>query len=372
MAEETKSQFKAVEVSLDAEGNQVITEITKPAEEETQEEETQEEETQEEEQEEETQEEEQEEAEEEEAAEEEAAEEEEESAEEEFEETEQEDIVDYDELPEAVQKYLDFHEDTGGSMQDFLQANRDFKSMPQDDAIREYLRATNPYLDEDDIQYEMETRFGITEDDTDNEIRAKKVAKKKFHGEAVKSLTESNAKHKVDLESSTAVPQKAKEALQFQEQFEANQAAQDKSLKAARSSFEKETNKVLGKDFKGFKVKIGEETHLYKPSDVKKTKESNLNVNNLLGRFTDKEGRITDVEGYHKSITAASNPDEYAQHFYDLGVAAATEKDVKDSKNIKMKPRQVQTSKDNSKQQFKFVDLDGAKNKKAKIKLRNY
>jgi hypothetical protein len=283
-----------------------------------------------------------------------------------------EDVVDYDELPEAVQAYLDFYEETGGSMQDFALVNRDFDSLPQDDVVREFLKKSNPYLDADDIEYEMETRFGITDADSDAEVRAKKVAKKKFYGEAMKSLKADGAKYKADLGSSAALPQQAREALNFQKEFQATQAATAKATAAKVDSFVKNTNKVLGKDFKGFEVKVGEEMLTYKPSDVRKTREQNLNVNNLLNRFTDKEGNVTDVKGYHKALTFASNPDAVAQHFFELGKAAQLEDGVKDSKNISMKPRQTQSKPNNNKTKFKFVDVDGTRSKNSKIKLRNY
>lgn len=285
---------------------------------------------------------------------------------------EDEDVVDYDELPEAVQAYLDFYEETGGSMQDFALVNRDFDSLPQDDVVREFLRKSNPYLDADDIEYEMESRFGISDADSDAEVRAKKVAKKKFYGEAMKSLKADGAKYKADLGSSAALPQQAREALNFQKEFQATQAATAKATAAKVDSFVKNTNKVLGKDFKGFEVKVGEETLTYKPSDVRKTREQNLNVNNLLNRFTDKDGNVTDVKGYHKALTFASNPDAVAQHFFELGKAAQLEDGVKDSKNISMKPRQTQSKPNNNKAKFKFVDVDGTRSKNSKIKLRNY
>jgi hypothetical protein len=283
-----------------------------------------------------------------------------------------EDAVDYDELPEAVQAYLDFYEETGGSMQDFALVNRDFDSLPQDDIVREFLRKSNPYLDTDDIEYEMETRFGILDTDSDTEIRAKKVAKKMFYGEAMKSLKADGAKYKADLGSSAALPQQAREALTFQKEFQASQAATAKATAAKVDSFVKNTNKVLGKNFKGFEVKVGEETFTYKPSDIRKTREQNLNVNNLLNRFTDKEGSVTDVKGYHKALTFASNPDAIAAHFFELGKAAQLEDGVKDSKNIQMNPRQTQGKQNNNKSKFKFVDVDTAKSKNSKIKLRNY
>tara|TARA_R110000737_G_C14624761_1_gene494584 strand:+ start:5923 stop:7119 length:1197 start_codon:yes stop_codon:yes gene_type:complete len=283
-----------------------------------------------------------------------------------------EDVVDYDELPEAVQAYLDFYEETGGSMQDFAMVNRDFDSLPQDDVVREFLRKSNPYLDADDIEYEMETRFGISDADSDAEVRAKKVAKKKFYGEAMKSLKADGAKYKADLGSSAALPQQAREALNFQKEFQATQATTAKATAAKVDSFVKNTNKVLGKDFKGFEVKVGEDTLTYKPSNVRKTREENLNVNNLLNRFTDKEGNVTDVKGYHKALTFASNPDAIAAHFFELGKAAQVEEGVKDSKNINMKPRQTQSKQNNNKSKFKFVDVDPTRSKNSKIKLRNY
>lgn len=284
------------------------------------------------------------------------------------------DAVDFSDLPEAVQKYLDFYEDTGGSMQDFALVNRDFDALPQDDVIREFLRKENPYLDSEDIDHEMESRFGINEEDSDKEVRAKKVEKKKFYGKAMKALKEAGAKYKADLGSSAVLPQKAKEALQFQEDFQAQQVAAEKATAKKVDAFVKKTNKVLGKDFKGFEVKVGDNTLVYKPADVKKTKESNLNVNNLLGKFTDKEGNVTDVEGYHKALTFASNPEEVAKHFFELGQAAQKEEDIKSSKNVQMDVRKTHGKKTNpDKPKFKFVEVDGSgMSKNAKIKLRNY
>ena len=289
--------------------------------------------------------------------------------------TQDDDVVDYDELPEAVQKYLDFFEETGGSLQDFAAVNRDFDSLPQDDVIREFMRKQNPYLDQDDIDYEMESRFGINEEDSDAEVRAKKVAKKKFYGEAMKTLKAEGEKYKADLGSSAALPQQAKEALEFKQSFEARQAEaakQQKAVEARVNSFVSKSKKVLGKDFKGFEVKVGDDTYTYKPSNVTKTREENLNVNNLLGKFTDKEGNVTDVVGYHKALTFASNPDAVAAHFIEIGKAMQAEAETKGSKNIKQNPRQVHGKKDNSKAKFKFVDVDGSMSKNAKIKLRNY
>ena len=284
----------------------------------------------------------------------------------------EEDIVDYDELPESVQAYLDFLEDNaGGTMEDFLYIQQDFSKLSQDDVIRKFMKKANPYLDDEDIQFEMESQFAIDPDmDTDAEIRAKKVAKKKYYGEAIKALEADRGKYKANLESSVAVSPEAKEALSFKQKYEQQQASNTKALEAKVNAFVKETNKVFDKDFKGFEIEVEGEKVLYKPENVKQTKEQNLNINNLLSKFTDKEGNVKDVKGYHRALTVASNPDGFAKHFYELGKAAAIEEEAKESKNIQMKPRATQKPVDNDKSKFKFVDVEPQK--KGLIKLRNY
>jgi hypothetical protein len=286
---------------------------------------------------------------------------------------EDDDIVDYKELPENVQKYLDFLEETGGSFEDFVKINQDFSKLPQDQVIRDYIRQNNPYFDEADVEFEMEKLFGIDEEaDSEYEIRAKKVAKKRYYGEAIKYFENQKGKWKADLVSrSSELPKEVQEAVAFKQQYEQQQQAVIKKTEESRRSFVKQTNKLLGKDFKGFEVKLGDETVTYKPENVRKVKEQNLNVNNLLNRFLDKDGNVSDVAGYHRALAVASDPEAFAQHFFELGKAAMAEEDAKDSKNIQMKPRQQKAKPKGKSTKFKLVDDESSSNK-GKIRFRNY
>lgn len=287
-----------------------------------------------------------------------------------------EDVVDYEDLPEAVQKYLDFHEETGRGLEDFIKAQTKWNDKPQDQVIREYYQRLNPNLDAEDIDFDLEDSFGFDEySDDEHSIRRKKIAKKKFYGEALKQLNAENAKYGTVLESSAAIPESAKEAVAFKNQYEANQAAQEKSLATKRDYFVKETNKVLSKDFKGFEIDLGDGVQAtYKPENIEKTKEQNLNVNNLLNKFTDKDGNITDVQGYHMALTFASDPAAAARHFYEMGKADNADKDARTSKNIDMNTRQVQQPRKTGGTKFKAVDVSGQNRQGSKpiIKLRNY
>ena len=287
------------------------------------------------------------------------------------------DIVDYDELPEAVQKYLNFHEETGRSIEDFIKAQTKWDDKPQEQVIREYYQRINPNLDAEDISFDLEDSFGFDEDiDDDRTIQRKKIAKKKFYSEALKELNAENAKYGTVLESSATIPQSAKDAIAFKEQFEAQQVASSKELDAKRDYFVKETDKVLSKDFKGFEIDLGEGVKAtYKPENIQKTKEQNLNVNNLLNKFTDKNGNITDVQGYHMALTFASDPAAVAKHFYEMGQADNADKDARKAKNIDMGTRQVNQPRSTGGFKVRAVDVGEQKQRatsKPIIKLRNY
>lgn len=283
----------------------------------------------------------------------------------------EDDVADYEELPEAVQRYLDFYEDTGGSFEDFFRINQDFTKLPHDQVIRDFIRSENPFFDDEDVDYEMERLFGYDpEVDSDRDIKQKTVAKKRYYGQAIKSLQAQQDQYKANLASGAAMSPEAQEAIQFRQQYEAQQQKASKEIEASRSSFVKKTDKLLGKEFKGFEVQLGEEKVLYKPENVKKVKEQNLNVNNLLNRFLDKKGNVSDVAGYHRALAVASDPEGFAQHFFELGKAAMAEEDAKDSKNVSMGPRKVQSKPKTKQPTFRFLDDD--KSSKGPIKLKNY
>lgn len=289
---------------------------------------------------------------------------------------EEQEVVDYAELPEAVQKFLDMYEDTGGAatMEDFLFINQDFSKLSQDEVIRRAIKQENPHLDDEDIAFEMEERFGFDpEMDDDRSIRKKKVDKKKFYGQALKSLQTQQEKYRADLGSrQTQLPPEVQEAVKFKEQFESERAKSNKDHAEVRKEFVKQTEKLLGKDFKGFEVEVGDQKLTYKPDDLRKLKEQNLDVNNFLDRFLDEKGRVKDVEGWHMAMAFASNPNAVAKHFYEMGRASKVEEEARDSKNYKSEPRKTQSApKPRNKPKFRFLDDEDGSNK-GKIKLRNY
>lgn len=285
--------------------------------------------------------------------------------------------VDNETLPESVKDYLNFYKETGGSIKDFIFINQDLSSLSQDDVIRSYMQQKYPEFSKEDIEMEIEDEFGYDAEEYDEkQIRRLKLKKKKFYSEAISHLKQQSKKYKSDLVSSSALNPEAMSAIEFKKSYEAKQAelaADQKSRDAKRNSFIKESNKVFSNNFKGFEVKLDNKSVLYKPENIKEVKDNNLNVNNLLKKFVDKEGNVTDLQGYHKTLTIASNPESFAKYFYELGKVDAIEADSKESKNIPNNIRKVDDRKSMSNRtKYTPIDINGSQKKKGIITLKDY
>ena len=82
-------------------------------------------------------------------------------------------------LPENIQKLMDFMEETGGDLSDYVKLNQDYSKLDDNALLKEYYRQTKPHLDNEEINFLMEDTFSYDEDvDEDRDIRRKKLALK--------------------------------------------------------------------------------------------------------------------------------------------------------------------------------------------------
>jgi hypothetical protein len=133
------------------------------------------------------------------------------------------------------------------------------------------------------------------------------------------------------------------------------------------STFKESTKQMFTQDFKGFDFKLGDKTFRYGVQNVEKVAESQSNINNLIGKFLDEKGDVTDTKGYHKAIYAAENVDTIAKHFYEQGKADAVKDVVAKSKNISEGVRSTAPS-EVSIGGFKVKAISGVDSSKLRIK----
>ena len=105
------------------------------------------------------------------------------------------------------------------------------------------------------------------------------------------------------------------------------------------SFFQAKTKDFFGEKFKGFEFNLGEKRFRYNVSNPGDLANKQSNLNNLVGKFLDDKGIVSDYDGYHKAMYAAENVDAIANHFYEQGKADATKDIIAKSNNLDNTPR---------------------------------
>jgi hypothetical protein len=97
-------------------------------------------------------------------------------------------------LPENIEKVVDFMKETGGTLEDYVRLSADYSNIDNDTLLREYYKQAKSHLDSSEINFMIEDNFSFDEEvDEEREIRKKKlaykeeVAKAKGHLEGLKS-----------------------------------------------------------------------------------------------------------------------------------------------------------------------------------------
>ena len=246
-------------------------------------------------------------------------------------------------LPEDVSAYLKYKKETGRGIEDFYRLQKDYTDMDENSVLANYYASTEEGLDEIDIQDIIEDKFDFDEEiDDPKDIKKIKLAKKRELAKAKKFLNEQKDKYKVPLESSgDGLSAEQQENLNAYKSYIDESKTTEETQKRKYDYFLNKTNEVFNNDFKGFDFKIGENNITFKPGTSEELKNVQSDVNNFINKFTDKDGLIEDVSGYHRSIAVAMNPEKFAQFFYEQGVSNAVDNVSRKSKNINMDVRQA-------------------------------
>ena len=267
-------------------------------------------------------------------------------------------------LPENVEKLVDFMQETGGTVQDYVRLNADYSKVDSDTLLREYYKQTKSHLDNAEIDFLMEDKFDFDEDiEEERDIRKKKLAKKEEVAEAKNFLEGLKDKYYSEIKLRPGLSPEQNEASEFFNRYNENQ----KVATQQHSTFKESTKQMFNQDFKGFDFKLGEKTFRYGVQNVEKVAESQSNINNLIGKFLNDKGEVTDTKGYHKAIYAAENADTIAKHFYEQGKADAVKEVVAKSKNVSSEARSTAPS-EVSIGGFKVKAISGVDSSKLRIK----
>jgi hypothetical protein len=245
------------------------------------------------------------------------------------------------ELPENIQKVVDFMNETGGSLEDYVKINQDYSKLDDNFLLNEYYRQTKPHLTSDEINFLMEDSFSFDEEiDEPRDIKRKKLAFKEQVANAKVHLDGLKSKYYEEIKMGSKLAPEQQKAVDFFNRYNKETAESQKIAEKQKSVFLNKTSEVFNDEFKGFEYNVGEKIYRFNVKESNKVKETQSDINNFVGKFLNKNNEISDAKGYHKSLFTAMNPDAVAKHFYEQGKADAIKNSVTKSKNINMGSRQ--------------------------------
>jgi len=275
------------------------------------------------------------------------------------------------ELPENIQKVVDFMSETGGSLEDYVKLNTDYASLNEDQLLREYYEAVYSHYDKEDIDFLLSDKFSYDEDlDDEREIRMKKLERKEALAKAKNHLDGLKSKYYDEIKMGSKLNPEQQKAVEFFNRY--NKESEEAAMVAEQqaSKFKQESARVFNEKFEGFDYSVGDKKYRFKVKDTSQVKETQSDINNFIKKFLNEKGEMKDAKGYHKSLFTAMNADQVAQHFYEQGKADAVKDSMARTKNVNMSPRGVHEEVTAS-NGWKIRALDsGQSSSKLKVKFR--
>jgi hypothetical protein len=243
-------------------------------------------------------------------------------------------------LPENIQKVVDFMDETGGSLEDYVRLNTDYSSLNEDQLLREYYETKFSAYDREDIDFLLADKFSYDEElDDEREVRLKKLERKQALSEAKNHLDGLKSKYYDEIKMGSRLNPEQQKAVEFFNRYNRESEEAAKVAERQTSRFKQESEKVFSDKFEGFDYSVGDKKYRFKVKNAGQVKETQGDINNFIKKFLNEKGEMKDAKGYHKSLFTAMNADQVAQHFYEQGKADAVKDSMARTKNVDMNPR---------------------------------
>jgi len=248
-------------------------------------------------------------------------------------------------LPENIQKVVDFMNETGGSLEEYVKLNQDYTNLDDISLLREYYKQNKPHLTDEEVSFIMEDQFSFDEEtDEERDIKRKKLALKEQVAGAKTHLDGLKSKYYEEIKAGSKLTGEQQKAVEFFNRYNEELETTTKANETAKANFLKRTDQVFNNNFKGFEYNVGQKKFRFNVKNSEKVKESQSDINNFIKKFLGKDNNVEDANGYHKSLFTAMNPDAVANHFYEQGKADALKESIAKSKNVSMDPRTENTN----------------------------
>ena len=160
-------------------------------------------------------------------------------------------------LPENVQKLVDFMEETGGSLKDYVELNTDVSELDNMTALEKYYQKTKPHLSPEELSFMLEDNFSYDNDiDDEKDIMRKKLALKEEVASAKQYLEDQKTKYYEEIKNGSALTPEANKALEFFNRYNKEQEANQTIVERQRSTLIKRQTIYLTTNSKVLNIKL--------------------------------------------------------------------------------------------------------------------
>ena len=276
------------------------------------------------------------------------------------------------ELPENIEKLVEFMNDTGGTIEDYVKLNTDYSNFDDNNLLKEYYQKTKPHLSSDEVSFLIEDNFSFDEEvDAERDVKRKKLAYKEAVAEAKQHLEGLKGKYYEELKLGSKLTQQQQKAINFFDRYNKEQVQANELKQQAKTVFNKETDKVFNEDFKGFDFQVGDKKYRYNVKDMQGVKDDQSDFVTYLKPWISPQNTLQNASDYHKTLFAGKNADAIATHFYEQGKADAVKNMTTQAKNINMDGRKTDSGVVDT-GGIKVKAISGDDSSKLKFKLKNY
>tara|TARA_R110000744_G_scaffold51552_1_gene110952 strand:+ start:2601 stop:3788 length:1188 start_codon:yes stop_codon:yes gene_type:complete len=273
-------------------------------------------------------------------------------------------------LPENVEKLVEFMNETGGTLEDYVSLNKDVDSLDRDQLVKEYYKNTKPHLEDDEIDFLIEDAYSYDEDiDEERDIKRKKLLYKEEVQKAKQHLNGLKSKYYDEIKAGSKLTTDQKKAVDFFDRYNREEKESLKLAEKQSSVFKDKTARVFNEKFKGFEYSVGDKKYRFNVNDASKVKDQQSDLSNFTKKFLGEDNAIGDAKGYHKALFTAMNADAVANHFYQQGKSDAVKESSQRSKNIDMSPRGTHEQ-TNQTGGFKVRTISGDDSGKVRVKFK--
>lgn len=261
-------------------------------------------------------------------------------------------------------------DETGGSLEDYVQLNKDYSEMSDNELVEEYFKATKPHLSEEEISFMMEDLYSYDEDlEEERDIKRKKLALKEQVASAKSHLESQKSRYYEEIKAGSRLTPEQQKAVEFFNRYNKETEETAKTAEQQKNAFKNKTNEVFSNKFKGFEYSVGEKKYRFNVNNADEVKNKQSDINNFIKKFLDENNNMKDAKGYHKSLFTAMNADAIANHFYEQGKADGLKQSIARSKNIDMDPRKSHQPEVNA-GGMKVRAVSGSDSSQLKVKIR--